>query len=95
MLHYIDNTSALASLIHGYSGKPDSARLVNLYHLVQMRLSSLPWLRYVPSELNIADWPSRLDISLDRLRQLGSIEVPMVLPTLTQLTGPWKDACAL
>ena len=95
VLHYIDNTSALASLIHGYSGKPDSARLVNLYHLVQMRLRSLPWLRYVPSELNIADWPSRIKISLDRLKDMGAIEVPMVLPTLSQLTGPWADACPL
>ena len=32
IIHFIDNTSALAALTKGYSGVPDSARLVHTFH---------------------------------------------------------------
>ena len=32
VIHWIDNTSAISCLIHGYSGKVDSALLVNAFH---------------------------------------------------------------
>ena len=32
VIHWIDNTSALAALAKGYSGVPDSAHLVHIFH---------------------------------------------------------------
>ena len=33
VIHWIDNTSAISCLIHGYSGRPDSALLVNAFNM--------------------------------------------------------------
>ena len=33
VIHWIDNTFAISCLIHGYSGRPDSALLVNAFNM--------------------------------------------------------------
>ena len=35
---WIDNSSAVSALVKGYSGKPDCARLVNMFHFAIARL---------------------------------------------------------
>ena len=59
VIHWIDNTSAISCLIHGYSGKPDSALLVNAFHLFNAGLRADVHFEYVESKSNVADLPSR------------------------------------
>ena len=56
-------TSAKAGLVHGYSGVPDSARIVHLFHAWNVGLGARPWFEFVPSEANPSDEPSRVDLS--------------------------------
>ena len=84
--------SALAAAIKGYSGQMDSVRIVNLFHIVRLRLGCNVWFYYVPSESNISDWPSRGRLrDVLRNREIGAREVRMQLPALRLLTGPWRD----
>ena len=57
--HFIDNTVALSALVHGYSGKPDLAKPVNIFYLQTLSLRTSVYFEYVPSKANIADLPSR------------------------------------
>ena len=57
--HFIDNTVALSALVHGYSGRPDLAKMVNVFYLQIAGLRSSVYFDYVPSKANIADLPSR------------------------------------
>ena len=60
VIHFIDNTSALAALTKGYSGVPDSARLVHMFHAWAAGAGANVWFEYVPSAPNSADEPSRV-----------------------------------
>ena len=53
------DTAALSALVHGYSGKPDLAKMVNAFHLQAAGLRTSVYFDYVPSKANIADLPSR------------------------------------
>ena len=59
VIHWIDNTSALAALAKGYSGVPDSAHLVHVFHAWAAAAGTAVWFEYVPSAANPADEPSR------------------------------------
>ena len=59
VIHFIDNTSAIAALAKGYSNMPDSARLVHTFHAWQAGAMCDVWFEYVPSKANPADEPSR------------------------------------
>ena len=50
VIHYVDNESALCASISGYSNQGDSSRLVNMLHVVRLRLRCSTWFLYVPSE---------------------------------------------
>ena len=63
VIHWIDNTSALSALTKGYSGVPDSARLVHLFHAWNAGARAQVWFEYVPTDANPADKPSRQDLS--------------------------------
>ena len=80
VLHFIDNTAALSSTVHGYSSRPAMADIVTLYHLRLFSLQVSVWHEWVPSKANIADIPSRtLDAVNDpALRYLEAVEVPFV-----------------
>ena len=75
VLHWIDNTSAKAALVHGYSGAPDSSRLVHALHAYNLGLRARPWFEYVRSKANPADEPSRVDLARSRWRVLACPEL--------------------
>ena len=64
IIHWIDNTSALSALTKGYSGVPDSTRLVHLFHAWNAGARAQVWFEYVPTDANPADKPSRQDLSI-------------------------------
>ena len=80
VVHWIDNTSALASLIKGYSSVPDSAQIVHAFHSLNLGLKCKVWFEYVNTKANIADLPSRKEFEL--LHELGSTNKDIVFPTL-------------
>jgi len=88
VLHWIDNTSAIACLLHGYSSKPDSARLTNVFHLFNASLRANVYFEYVESKANIADLPSRGDFEL--LRAMAAIRIPMILPSAEEWARPLR-----
>ena len=59
VIHFIDNTSAIAGLVKGYSRAIDSGKIVNAFHAFNAGLRSEPFFEYVRSKANIADLPSR------------------------------------
>ena len=67
--HFIDNVVALSALVHGYSGKPDLAKPVNIFYLQTLSLRTSVYFEYVPSKANIADLPSR--------RQLTQLQIEL------------------
>jgi hypothetical protein len=91
---WVDNSGAIGSLISGYSGKRDCARIVNAFHFAFARLGAASlWIDYVPSESNPADVPSRFhEMSIaeraDARRTLGR-PVDMVVPRLAGPDGKW------
>ena len=72
VIHWIDNTSALAALTKGYSGLPDSARLVHVFHAWATATGTAVWFEYVPSAANVADLPSRDMTLAHRTMQISS-----------------------
>ena len=94
---WIDNTGAVGALIKGYSGVPDCARIVNMFHFAAAKagVQSL-WIDYVPSESNPADIPSRLHEmnEAERIAALSELGewMPMVLPTLADADGEWLSS---
>lgn len=94
---WIDNAGAIGALVKGYSGVPDCARLVNMFHFAISRLGAASlWIDYVPSESNQADIPSRfheMDVASRRAAsgQLGTL-VPMVVPELSDRHGKWLSS---
>ena len=94
---WIDNSGAVGSLIKDYSGVPDCARIVNMFHfaVAKLGLASL-WIDYVPSESNPADVPSRLhEMSPEEAaRELSSFGEPMrmVIPSFADENGEWLSS---
>ena len=93
VIHWIDNTSALAGLIRGYAGSIDSARIVHAFHALNVGLRTDVWFEYVASKANIADLPSRMDFDL--LKSLSAQERQCVLPSTEDWLQPaqmWIEA---
>ena len=66
VMHWVDNSSAVAALAKGYSSAIDSAHIV---HAVQATLAGFDadvWFEYVRTDANVADDPSREDMSYER-----------------------------
>ena len=78
--HFVDNKSAVAGSISGYSSKPDSARVLDMLTTRIMRLACQPWFGFVYSEDNISDGPSRGDFKL--MGWLGARRLTLVRPSL-------------
>ena len=87
VLHWIDNTSAISCLLHGYSGKLDSALLVNAFHLFNAGLRANIHFEYVESKANISDLPSRREFSY-LLCTLAAKRVPTVIHAQSTWSGP-------
>ena len=62
VIHWVDNSSAVAALAAGYSGVPDSARLVHAFHATAAGLGTAVWFEYVRTKANVADEPSRVNL---------------------------------
>ena len=88
VVHWIDNESAVYSLVKGYSGAPDSARVVNLFHATAAQLQVCPWFEYVHTDDNIADLPSRGDFDLVRILGGDDAFREAVVPSLSSFVGP-------
>ena len=92
VLHWIDNQSACAALTKGYSGVPDSARLVHMFHAWAAGARSSVWFEYVPTDQNVADLPSRelslASVSYSPLPGVSSSPVPLRFPPLCRLHDP-------
>ena len=89
VMHWIDNTVALSALVHGYSGKPDLAKSVNIMYLQMAALRTSIYFDYVPSKANIADTPSRLFGQPAALRAEIIAELRgFPTPTFTELRIP-------
>ena len=87
---FVDNTSAIAATVSGYTGQHDSARIVNLFHLTRLSLACDVTILYVPSESNIADWPTRGKLR-DVIARTGATSCYMSLPSLRLLSAPWAE----
>ena len=59
MIHFIDNTSACAALVKGYTRPLDSGLIVNAFHALNVGLRADVFIEYVRSATNVADLPSR------------------------------------
>ena len=66
VIHWIDNSSAVAALVKGYSSSIDSARIVQAMHATLAGLGADVWFEYVRTDANVADAPSRVDMSYER-----------------------------
>jgi hypothetical protein len=86
VIHWVDNTSAVAGLLKGYSSVADSARIVHAFWAIASALGSDVWFEYVPSKANIADAPSRNDCSY--VESLGSDRCPFVCPPIDAWRSP-------
>ena len=69
VLMFIDNNSAAANLVKGYSPQTDSAAIVGEFWLEAAQIRTSVYIERVESKSNIADGPSRLDYSI--LKFLG------------------------
>ena len=91
---WIDNAGAVGSLIKGYSGKPDCARLINMFHfaVAVSGVTSL-WIDYVPTESNPADIPSRPEelaaMSDAEVLELLGVQLPAAVPEVMSKDGKW------
>ena len=94
---WVDNSGAVGSLVKGYSGIADCARIVNLFHFAIARIGVASiWIDYVASESNPADVPSRLhEMSAAEakvaLSEFGSI-MGMTLPVFATEDGDWLSS---
>ena len=97
---WIDNSGAVGSLVKGYSGVADCAKIVNLFHfaIAKIGVASI-WIDYVASESNPADVPSRLhemseEEAREALREFGSV-MKMTLPAFADANGDWLPSVAI
>ena len=86
VIHFIDNTAAVAGIAKGFSAKPDSARIIHAYHALNVKIGSRVYFEWVKSEANIADLPSRGEFGL--LNEFGSRQVPIVVPPISDWLSP-------
>ena len=63
ILHFVDSTAAEGSLVKGYSCSATLAATASAYWTTAGRCSIAAWIGRVPSRLNVADGPTRGDLS--------------------------------
>ena len=93
VIHWIDNTSAISCLLHGYSGKVDSALMVNAFHLFNAGLRARIHFEYVESKANVADLPSRQEF-VYLLLSLAARRVPTFIHPSATWSGPMRHFIA-
>jgi len=86
VLHFIDNTAAVAGIAKGFSAKPDSARIIHTYHALNVKIQAQVHFEWVKSEDNIADLPSRGELEL--LEEIGSRDIGLMIPPISDWLTP-------
>ena len=76
VVHFADNQAANGAAVKGYSKVPDLARVVSAMHVNIAKLQARWWLSFVESDSNVADAPSRGELSW--LRQVGATRLTFV-----------------
>ena len=64
VLHFVDNDSAAAGLVRGFSPKRDSSAIIGDYWILAATHEIDIYIDRVESKSNISDGPSRLDFTL-------------------------------
>eukprot|EP00965_Chrysotila_dentata_P206623 6183644-Pleurochrysis_carterae.AAC.1 len=59
VIHYVDNTSARAGLVKGYSSMSDSAKIVHAFWALPCGLDISCWFEHITSKASVADLLSR------------------------------------
>ena len=59
LLHFVDNTSALAGFVNGTAAVEDSCAIFAVYHVMLARFGTRHWAEHVESKGNCSDGPSR------------------------------------
>ena len=91
MLHWVDNTGALAALAKGYSKAADGSRLLHALSAIQLDRGIDPWFAYVRLKANIADLPSRAAFDdSGYIQRLGSHECTMHMPPMSAWERPFE-----
>ena len=91
VVHFIDSTAALACVVRGFSRKPDLACLAGRLWFEACDLMIDYTAQYVPTNLNLADGPSRNDESL--MEALGAVELlSWQFPDFSTGLGNWMAA---
>ena len=73
LIHFIDSNTSLSSLVNGWSRQSDTCHLVGEYWRKACSLQCFPWLERVESESNIADGPTKNDLSF--MKRINALEV--------------------
>ena len=69
VIHFVDNDSAAAGLVRGFSPKRDSCTIIGDYWLLAATHEIDVYIDRVESKSNISDGPSRLEFTmLERLK---------------------------
>ena len=90
VIHFIDNSGAMACLIKNYSSDRDSSRIVHTFWALAGALEIDVWFEYVRSAANIADWPSR-----DKLDFVPDLGARVVDPWVCPPTEAWGSVEAV
>lgn len=85
--HFGDNSGANGAAARGYSPAPDIAWMVNHMQIRHARHALRVWFEYVPSDSNLADNHTRLDVlgNLESLQTLGGHRRPFLFPSFQTL----------
>lgn len=78
VLHWGDNTGAVAAAAGGSGRFGGAALMVCMLHLALLRLRCLVYFDWVPSEANPADWPTRPE--KEHFISRSAARKPMQLP---------------
>ena len=87
VLHWVDNSSAVAALAKGYSSVIDSALIVHALHATLAGLGADVWFEYVRTDANVADAPSRRGMNFERYTARKPPWLPPWLPPITVVTS--------
>ena len=84
------NSTAGSNITHCWEKTKLTKAWEHLVQLTRLRLACDVTILYVPSESNIADWPTRGKLR-DVIARVGATSCYMSLPTLRLLSAPWAE----
>ena len=87
IIHFIDNDSAAAGLVRGYSPTTDPSPIIGEYWLIAAEWGMDIYIDRVESKSNLSDGPSRFDCSkLEALHSSSSTSCTVHFPLQSRLT---------